>query len=239
MTAIDFNQTSVLSFDCYGTLIDWETGILNVLRPWADDHELDITNEGLLAAFAVAEPLVQTADPSLPYPDVLRQSMRELGKALGVVATPDEEEALGTSVPNWPAFDDSAAALAQLKQDFRLVILSNIDRASFAASNQKLGVEFDAIITAEDTGTYKPDHGHFRSAFDWLAAQSIDRNQLVHVAQSLYHDHVPAQALGILSVWIDRRHGRAAGGATKSPTTPVTPNLTFTNLAKFAAAACG
>jgi len=239
MPNIDFKQTSVLTFDCYGTLIDWETGILNVLRPWANEHQLDIADEGLLAAFAVAEPLVQTADPTLPYPDILRQSMRELGKALGVVTTPDEEEALGTSVPNWPAFADSAAALKHLKQHFRLVILSNIDRASFAASNQELGIEFDAVITAEDTGTYKPDHGHFRAAFDWLATQSIDRAQLVHVAQSLYHDHVPAQALGIPSIWIDRRHGRAAGGATQPPATPITPDLTFKNLAELAAAACG
>lgn len=239
MTSIDFQSVRVLSVDCYGTLIDWETGILNVLRPWAAEHELEISDDGLLAAFAIAEPLVQTENPTLTYPNILRQTMRELGKALGVITTGIEEDALGTSIPAWPAFADSAVALQQLKQRYRLVILSNIDRQSFAASNQQLGVELDAIITAEDTGSYKPDHGHFQAAFEWLDSQSIARDQWVHVAQSLYHDHVPAQALGIPTVWIDRRHARPPGGATQTPARPITPNARYQTLAEFADAALG
>ena len=144
------------------------------------------------------------------YPDVLAATLRRIADQFGVEASPEERTAFGASVPDWPAFPDSAAALAELHERFRLVILSNIDRASFAASARRLGVEFDLVITAEDVGSYKPEPGQLRGA----ARRAPPATELLHVAQSLYHDHVPAKAAGLPTVWIDRRHDRAGTGAT-------------------------
>jgi 2-haloalkanoic acid dehalogenase type II len=158
---------------------------------------------------------------------------------VGAVATGDEAAAFGDSVSDWPAFPDSAAALVRLKERFRLIILSNVDRVSFARSNEKLGVAFDLVITAEDVGSYKPDHRNFERLLADLASIGIQRSELVHVAESLYHDHAPAQQLGLPSVWIHRRAGKEGTGATHPPDGAVEPAWRFTSMADFADAALG
>ncbi|MCA9255514.1 MAG: HAD-IA family hydrolase, partial [Phycisphaerales bacterium] len=222
------------SFDCYGTLIDWETGLLAVLRPWADRSGLSEVNDTrLLAAFSQLEPIMQSENPTALYPEILHQVMRRLADSMGAVASEADCEALATSVGDWPAFADSPAALSRLQERFKLIIVSNVDRASFARSNERLAVAFDAIIAAEDVGSYKPGPGHFQSAFDWLALQEIERSVLLHVAESLYHDHVPAKALGLRTIWIRRRR-EGASRATRAPDAPVTPDAAFATLGEFA-----
>jgi putative hydrolase of the HAD superfamily len=225
----DFDRFRALSFDCYGTLIDWETGIVEALRPWSARHGID--DEALLAAFAAHENRVESDHPAMRYPDVLAETLGRLAAQFGVDASAEERVAFGASVPDWPAFPDSPAALAALHLRYRLVILSNVDRQSFAASARRLGVEFDVVITAEDVGSYKPSGANFQALLD-----RCERDGLLHVAQSLYHDHVPAKAAGLSTVWIDRRHGRTGTGATPEAAA-VTPDWTFPSMVAFADAA--
>ncbi|MCG8406634.1 MAG: haloacid dehalogenase type II [Phycisphaerales bacterium] len=234
MADLRLNDFKALTFDCYGTLIDWERGILSVLRSWAVRRSLDVADDELLDAFSKAEHRCQEAEPGALYPDVLRAVHRRLADHFDVSNMEEDANALAGSIKDWPAFDDSPAALEVLKRHYKLVILSNIDKASFAHSNAKLGIEFDAIITAEDVGRYKPDHGHFLQAFDVLAKMGIARHEILHVAQSLFHDHVPAKALGLCTVWVDRRHGQSGWGATPPPSSEVRPDLVVTTLAELA-----
>ena len=223
-----------LSFDCYGTLIDWEAGIGSVLRDWADRRGLDMTTEDLLVAYADQEAQAARNHPTDPYPSILSRAMRGLGKHLDTQVSFDDSHALATSVPDWPAFPDSADALERLSRHFKLIILSNIDNESFAASNAKLGVTFDAIITAEDVGSYKPSPGNFDALDHRIDSMGIPRDRLLHVAQSLFHDHVPAKERGMTTVWINRRHADPGWGATPNPQAEVTPDWTFTSMAEFA-----
>ena len=230
---LDLTHFSVLSFDCYGTLIDWEAGIAAVLGPWARSVDPSITDEDALAAYGAHEVAVEREHPSTLYPDVLREAFRRTGSALGHAVSEADADRLGVSVPDWPAFPDSAEALARLKQRYQLVILSNVDRLSFAGSNRRLGVGFDAVITAQDVGSYKPSPANFAALLahvDELGATG----KLLHVAQSLFHDHVPAKAVGLPTVWIDRRHAKHGSGATPDPATSVTPDLVFRSLGEFA-----
>jgi 2-haloacid dehalogenase len=160
---VDFGDFEALSFDCYGTLIDWEAGIAAVLRRWADAHGLTLPDEQLLAVFSGQESAAEAAHPADLYPDILARSMRGLGAELGVPVSDDEARALAVSVPDWPAFPDSADALARLARRYRLIILSNVDRASFAGSNRRLGVTFTSILTAQDIGSYKPSPRNFEA----------------------------------------------------------------------------
>jgi 2-haloacid dehalogenase len=226
---------SALTFDCYGTLIDWETGILTALRPWTAAHGVEVDDEELLAAFGRAESRREAADPTAPYPRILAGVLEDLAEELGTTASPEEAAAFGASVKDWPVFPDSPEALAYLKRHYKLVIVSNVDRASFRHSNAKLGVTFDAIVTADDAGAYKPAHNHFRLALAQLADMGIPKDQVLHVAQSLYHDHVPAQQLGLRTMWVNRRaaHGQD-GGATPAAPVPVTPNGEVPTLAALA-----
>ena len=234
--ALDFGRFKALTFDCYGTLIDWESGILAALRPWAAKHGLELDDGALLAAFAEAESAIEAAQPKLLYPDVLRATQRALATRFGVAPNSSDDDAMGISIRDWPAFPDSKAALADLKRHYRLVIVSNVDRDSFATSNKKLGVDFDAIVTAQDVGSYKPNPAHFHEAFKRLAAMGIPRDRVLHVAQSRFHDHAPGKALGMTTVWINRRAGKRGWGATTPPTTPVTPDAEYPDMAAFAAA---
>jgi putative hydrolase of the HAD superfamily len=229
-----FDRFRALSFDCYGTLIDWEAGIVAALRRWLDGRRTDLDDEALLAAFADLETGVQAADPGARYPVVLAAVLARLGERLGLSVGRVEAEAFGASVGDWPAFPDSPEALARLASRFRLIILSNIDRASFARSNERLGVRFDAIVTAEDIGSYKPDPRNFVALLSTAAGLGVAKGQLLHVAQSLYHDHVPAKAIGLSTVWIDRRAGRVGGGATPAAPSDLHPDWTFPTLAAFA-----
>ena len=225
-----------LSFDCYGTLIDWEAGLSAVLVPWARDRGLTLTAEELLAQYADVEAAVEAEHPGLLYPDVLARSMQLLGAKLGAEVTGEDAARLAGSVPDWPAFPDSRDALLALGKRFDLIILSNVDRASFAGSGTRLGVTFAGVITAQDVGSYKPA----RANFDALAAEAgrlgIGPGGLLHVAQSLFHDHVPAKQAGLPTAWINRRHDRPGWGATPQPPAPVTPDWEFPSMAAFAAA---
>ena len=225
---------TTLSFDCYGTLIDWESGILGVLRPWAGGHGLEADDDTLLESFGRHETRIQQANPAMLYPDVLRATMRAIGEEFGQAAWAREADALGGSVAAWPAFPDSADALRYLKQHYRLAVLSNVDNASFAHSNAKLGVEFDAIVTAEDVGGYKPDAGNFRALLARLAGLGVRPRNVLHTAQSLYHDIAPARDIGLATCWINRRHDKLGTGAT--PPTAAWPDIEYPSLADLARA---
>jgi 2-haloacid dehalogenase len=236
---MELTDFEALSFDCYGTLIDWEAGLLAVLGPWARARGLELTGEELLTAYAQVEAAVEAEHPGEAYPEVLARGMRLLGGNLGAEVTGEDAARLARSVPGWPAFPDSHDALAALGRRFKLIILSNVDRASFAGSNARLGVEFTSIITAQDVGSYKPSPRNFEALGSEAARLGIGPGGLLHVAQSLFHDHVPAKRAGLPTVWIHRRHDRGGWGATPQPPAPVTPDWEFPSMAAFAAAIPG
>jgi 2-haloalkanoic acid dehalogenase type II len=223
----------VLTFDCYGTLIDWETGILQALAPLLREDRARRPGAAVLADFARHETAQEALTPRMRYSDLLGLVHRRLTAEWGFPASQEADRAFGRSVGDWPAFADSAAALAYLGQFYALVILSNIDRRSFAASNRRLGVAFDAVYTAEDIGSYKPDLRNFRYMIDALGRRGHAASAILHVAQSLYHDHAPANALGLRSAWIDRRQGAAGSGATPPPSAPVHWDFRFGSLAEL------
>jgi len=229
---MDLTKYDALSFDCYGTLIDWETGIAAVLSPWAREQGLDLTDEELLLAYADHEAAAERETPSALYPAVLAEAFRRTGDQLGRTVSDEWARRLGDSVPDWPAFPDSADALARLRKHHRLIILSNVHRAGFAASNLRLRGDFAAIITAEDVGAYKPAENHFRALDTKLA--ELGAEHLLHVAQSLFHDHVPAKREGLPSVWINRRHDRPGWGATPQPAGEYSYDLEFGSMGEFA-----
>src|SRR3954468_16804545 len=233
----DFDRFEAMSFDCYGTLIDWETGIANALRPWATRNGLTLDDEALLAEFGRNETHVEDEIPGALYPVVLGETLQRMGADLGAEVTAADADSFGGSVKDWPAFQDTPAALDRLTSRFRLIILSNIDRASFASSQPRLGVEFASIITAEDVGSYKPRPAHFDRLFEEIERLGVARDRLVHVAESLFHDHQPAAELGLPSVWIHRRHAKGGTRATATPADDVAPTWRFTSMAEFADAA--
>jgi 2-haloalkanoic acid dehalogenase type II len=222
-----------LTFDCYGTLIDWERGILAELKPWAAARGRKLTDDQILEAFGEAESRVETATPSKLYPGILADTFRALAQRWEIPASEAEAQAFGRSVPRWPAFPDSAEALHYLKRHYKLVILSNVDRASFAESSKKLEVAFDKVVTAEDVGSYKPDLRNFRRLLDELEPMGLGKEQILHTAQSLFHDVVPAKAMGLKTAWINRRKGRPGGGATVLPKGDATPDIEFPSMAAF------
>lgn len=231
---MEFTDFEALSFDCYGTLIDWEAGIVKVLRTWADKNGIAASDEELLTAFSVHEAAKEVEGPSDIYSLVLSKSMKALGDELGVTVTDEEAQSFGDSVPDWPAFADSAEALARLAARYKLIILSNVHREGFAGSNKRLGVTFTSIITAQDVGSYKPSLNNFAALDAEVKRLGIAEGKLLHVAQSLFHDHVPAKAVGLPTVWINRRHENPGWGATPQPPAEVTPDWTFTSMAAFA-----
>jgi putative hydrolase of the HAD superfamily len=234
MADLDLTSFRALSFDCYGTLIDWEAGIAAVLTPWAREQGLEASDEELLLAYGDGEAAAQRDTPAALYPEVLATAFRAAGERLGAPVSDAWAERLGDSVPDWPAFPDSAEALARLAGRYELIILSNVHRAGFAGSNERLRGDFAAIITAEDVGAYKPAENHFRALDAALPGLGVERPQLLHVAQSLFHDHVPAKREGLPSVWINRRHDRPGWGATPAPAEEWTFALEFPSMAAFA-----
>ena len=235
----EFDRFQVLSFDCYGTLIDWEAGIRAALRVWADRHRVIATDDEMLDHFATFETSIeQETEPAPLYPAVLEETLRRIGLAVGGPVDDRDATAFGASVGDWPAFPDSTGALLRLQQRHRLIIVSNVDRASFAASNRRLGVTFDRIITAEEVGAYKPQEPHFEALLAQIRSWGFGKDQLLHVAQSLYHDHEPANRAGLATVWIDRRHDHEGYGATPPPVDPsAAPEWRFPSMTAFADAA--
>jgi 2-haloalkanoic acid dehalogenase type II len=207
----------VLTFDCYGTLIDWETGILRALGPLRAKLPQGISDETALETFARHESAQEAETPAMVYSDLLSVIHRRLAREWRVEATEAEHLAFGQSAGDWPAFPDSTSALRYLERHYKLVILSNVDRASFARSNRRLEVEFDAVYIAQDIGSYKPNPRNFAFMLEKLAAQGVRKEDILHTAQSLFHDHGPANRAGLASAWIDRRHDRQGWGATMRP----------------------
>ncbi|HEV2301203.1 MAG TPA: haloacid dehalogenase type II [Stellaceae bacterium] len=223
----------VLSFDCYGTLIDWESGIAAALAPLAARSPLQRSRDEILESFARHESAQEAETPRLAYSALLARVYRRLAAEWDAAADEAEADTFGGSVGDWPAFPDSAAALAYLKGFHKLVILSNVDGTSFAASAARLGVCFDAIYTAEEIGSYKPDPRNFRHMLSALAARGHRKSEILHVAQSLFHDHMPANREGLASAWIDRRQAARGWGATMPPRAGVHWDFRFNSLAEF------
>ena len=231
---LDLTTFKALSFDCYGTLIDWEAGIAAVLAPWAREQGLDASDEDLLLAYADHEAAVEREIPTARYPEVLGAAFRRTGETLDSSVSDEWAQRLGDSVPDWPPFPDSADALARLRDRFQLVIVSNVHRDGFAGSNRWLRGDFAKVITAEDVGAYKPAENHFRALDRTLSELGLERSELLHVAQSLFHDHVPAKREGLASVWINRRQDRPGWGATPAPSAEWSYAAEFGSLAAFA-----
>lgn len=221
---------STLSFDVYGTLIDWESGMIEGLRTLTDRLQRDkgkqLDRNQILEAHARLESTNQAFVPTRKYSDVLAIVYRRLAEEWGIGADWDECLGYGASVRNWPAFADSAKSLRYLKQHYKLVVLSNVDNLSFAYSNQRLGIEFDAIYTAEDIGSYKPSARNFEYMLDNLKQIDVGKSQLLHTAESMFHDHQPANCFELANCWINRRHDSKGFGATMDPGDM--PNVAFT-----------
>jgi 2-haloalkanoic acid dehalogenase type II len=211
----------VLTFDCYGTLIDWESGIYTALQPLLQKVRQStgqpLSRDVALETFAHHESAQEETTPAMIYSELLTVVHRRLARAWDVTMDEVAHARFGDSVPDWPAFPDSAEALAYLKQHYQLVILSNVDRESFKGSNRRLGVEFDAIYTAQDVGSYKPNLRNFDYMLAHLAERGVAKGEILHTAQSLFHDHAPAKRFGLASAWINRRHDKEGWGATMAP----------------------
>jgi 2-haloacid dehalogenase len=223
----------VLTFDCYGTLIDWESGMIAGLAPLTSKVKAELARNVILEAHARHESMQQRFTPAKIYRDLLAVVYKRLADEWRVPVSWDECLAYGRSVGDWPAFGDTAASLKYLKQHFRLVILSNVDNASFALSNKRLGVDFDAIYTAEDIGSYKPDQRNFEYMLENLSSLGVKRSDILHTAESLFHDHVPANKIGLKSAWIHRRHADKGFGATMNPGNFPRHDFVFNSMAEL------
>lgn len=225
-----------LTFDCYGTLIDWESGMVEGLKPLTAKVGRELSRNEILEAHARHESSQQLQTPAKAYRELLPIVYKRLGEEWGVPVTWKECLAYGQSVRNWPAFTDSAGALQYLKKHFKLVILSNVDNESFAASNEKLQVEFDAIYTAEDCGSYKPADRNFDYMIAKLETVGIKKHEILHTAESMFHDHGPANRHGLASCWIYRRHDQEGFGATMNPGEMPNYDFRFDSMADLAKA---
>jgi 2-haloacid dehalogenase len=196
----DFESITHLTFDCYGTLIDWESGIASALQPIFAAHGIEVSSEKIVERYVAHEARVESQGWR-PYRDILQDATVSMAAELGIRLRAEECSALSESIGSWPSFADTVPALNQLKQRFRLAIVSNVDDTLFTETAKQLQVNFDEVITAEQVRSYKPGHAHFREA---LRRLNVPVDRILHVAQSLYHDHVPAKQLGFRTAWINR-----------------------------------
>jgi 2-haloacid dehalogenase len=226
---LQWDDFEVLTFDCYGTLIDWETGILEFLRPIFAAHRIELITDSVLELYGELESAAERG-AYREYKTVLRLVLEGLGARLGFAPTAGELQQFSTSVKDWPAFPDSALALQALHRKYRLAIISNIDDDLFAFSAERLQTKFDWIITAQQARSYKPSLNNFRLAFDRIG---VPQNRILHVAQSLFHDIAPANALGLSTVWVNRRHNKEGSGAT--PVARAHPDFEVPDLRTLAA----
>ena len=223
--SLDFQAVEALTFDCYGTLIDWERGLLAALRPVVAAHAVSVADDDLLELYARLEAELEVG-AYLPYREILARVVDRVGQALGFTARADERQALGAAIRAWPPFPDTVPALRQLKTRFKLGVISNIDDDLFTS---RLEVELDWLVTAQQARAYKPSLKPFELA---LERMRLPVSRVVHVAQSLYHDHVPAHQLGLRTVWVNRRAGQPGSGAT--PPAEAAPDLEVPTLAALA-----
>ena len=226
---ISFNQYKALTFDCYGTLIDWENGILGVLKPLLLAHNTNFDDDQILELFAEFEAEVEKGE-YIKYREVLQIVVQKFGERLGFEPTADELNSLADSIQYWLPFPDTVEALKTLKQKFKLVIISNVDDELFAFSAKHLEVEFDQIITAEQAKSYKPSLNNFRLAIERI---DLPLEQILHVAASVYHDIVTAKSLGLSTVWVNRRAEQQGVSATESAISQ--PDLEVPDLKTLAA----
>ncbi len=223
------DRFALLTFDCYGTLIDWEAGILAAMKPILAAHGASMEDDRLLETYAALESDAEAGEYR-PYRTILAEVVAGFGRRLGFEPSEDERRALADSVARWPAFPDTVAALRALKERYKLAIVSNVDQDLFAATARHLDVAFDHVITAGDVRAYKPAEAMFRAVFE---RTGMPRERILHVAQSLYHDVVPARRLGLATVWVNRRRGRPGAGAT--PPAEAAPDLEVPDLRSLAA----
>jgi 2-haloacid dehalogenase len=228
LNSLDFTHFEYLSFDCYGTLIDWETGILNAVRPVLQAHRRNLSDGGILELYAAIE-AQQEQGEYRPYRDILQSVMTRMAARLGFSASEEESRAIVDSLPAWMPFPDSVSALKQLRERYKLAILSNVDDDLLAASMKRLEVAFDHAITAEQCRSYKPSLNNFRTALERLG---VAPDRVLHVAQSLFHDIVPAKELGLATVWVNRRAGKPGAGAT--PPANAEPHMQVPDLTALA-----
>jgi len=225
---IDFDNYEVVTFDCYGTLIDWEAGILAALRPVLAAHGVCMSDDVILENYARLEAAAE-AGVYRPYALLLRSVMQQLGQQLGFKPGDTQLSALPQSIKDWPPFADTIASLERLKSKYQLAIISNIDDDLFEGSAKQLRVPFDQIVTAQQAGAYKPSLDTFNFALDKIG---VARDRVLHVAQSLYHDIAPARELKLSNVWVNRRKHTAGWGAT--PASDATPDLEVASLGELA-----
>src|SRR5215208_4854322 len=224
----------VLTFDCYGTLIDWESGMFEALKPLVAKAGRKLSRDEVLEAHARHESSQQLTTPAKRYPDLLATVYKRLAEDWAVPVGWDDCVDYGRSVRDWPAFADTSAALRYLKQHYKLVILSTVDNDSFSFSNRKLGVAFDAIFTAEDVGSYKPSPRNFEYMLEKLSQRGIAKAEILHTAESLFHDHAPANDFGLATCWIHRRHEQGGFGATMKPGKTPHTDFRFNSMAALA-----
>ena len=230
---LDFNRFEILTFDCYGTLIDWETGILSALGHILSAHGKTSDDAELLRLYGDFEQLAEAGEYR-PYRAVLESVVGQFGAHFGFTPSAAEKRSLADSLPSWRPWPDTVAALGQLKSRFRLAIISNIDDDLFAATRSQLGVEFDEVVTAQQAHAYKPSLKPFELV---LSRSGVPAHRVLHVGQSIFHDVIPAQALGLATVWVNRPSARPGVGAVKAA--EATPDLTVASLAELAAAVIG
>ncbi|MFN6535420.1 MAG: haloacid dehalogenase type II [Nostoc sp. EkiNYC01] len=230
---IDFNKYKALTFDCYGTLIDWENGILGALKPVLVAHNKNLDDSQILELFAQLEAELQQGE-YIKYREVLRRVVDKFGERIGFNPTAEELNSLADSIQYWLPFPDTVEALRTLKRKFKLVIISNIDEDLFAFSAKHLEVEFDRIITAEQAKSYKPSLNNFRLAMEKI---NLPPEEILHVAASIYHDIIAAKSLGLSTVWVNRRAGQQGVGATVSAVSQ--PDLEVPDLKTLVALSLG
>lgn len=224
----------VLTFDVYGTLIDWESGMVEGLKPLTDRLDREMSRNAILEAHAFQESTNQSWTPAKKYSELLATVYRRLAEEWGIRVDWDECLAYGRSVEHWPAFPDSADALAYLREHYTLAVLTNTDNSSFAHSHAKLGGTIDLAYTAEDVGSYKPSDRNFGYMFTMLDRHGFQRSDILHVAESLFHDHAPAFKHGLTKCWIYRRHDQEGYGATRDPGAMPPIEYRFNSMAEFA-----
>jgi 2-haloacid dehalogenase len=233
---MDFSRFTTISFDCYGTLIDWEAGILPVSRKLLSSHHQSLPDAALLDLYGEFEAEAESG-PYQTYRNVLRSVVQAFADRFHFQATAAEIDSLHESVAAWPPFPDTVPALRELKKRYKLAVISNIDDDLFSETRKRLGVEFDAVITAQQAKSYKPSLNNFQLALHTLA---ISPDRLLHAAQSVYHDVVPARSLGISTVWVNRKSARPGIGAVRTSAAVISekqPDIEVPNLATLAAAA--
>jgi 2-haloacid dehalogenase len=225
---LDFSRFEIITFDCYGTLINWEAGMLPVLHRIFSAHKKDTDDATLLSLYGDFEHRFEQGK-FVPYREVLSSVVRQFGEEFGFQPTPQEIRSLPDSLPIWKPWPDTVVALRRLKTRFRLAILSNVDDDLFAATRPQLGVDFDEVITAQQAQAYKPSLKIFELALSRINAPS---HRVLHVGQSIYHDVIPAQTLGLATVWVNRPSARPGVGAVKAA--EARPDLTVSSLAQLA-----